>query len=354
MATAVAAFRSLLRPTASAAAASNSNTLPLPCLRFQSLQNDRLGLCLFSHRRHRRTILLPASAAAAASGEELSSDGEYYSEEEEEGAEYGEVEEGEEVEPEAQPVRGYYPPRTRPALGQEPGRIYVGNLPYTFTAAELTSVFSEAGSVDDVQIIYDKITDRSRGFAFVTMATAEEAAKAVQMFNGALLGGRTIRVNFPEVPRGGERAVASAAAAKTSLRVVDDGTYKVYAGNLGWGVRADALKTAFEGQPGLLGSRVIFERDTGRSRGFGFVSFQTLEDANAAIQAMDGVELDGRPLRLSLASQNPPAGSTPSTVLPKQEETASNGSEAEVETSNGSEQFEAETEESNLQTTASY
>ena len=83
--------------------------------------------------------------------------------------------------------------------------------------------------------------------------------------------------------------MASAAVARTSLRVVDDGTYKVYAGNLGWGVRADALKTAFERQPGLVGARVIFERDTGRSRGFGFVSFQTIEDAKAALQAMDGV-----------------------------------------------------------------
>lgn len=264
-------------------------------------------------------------------------------------------EEGEEAEPEVQAVRGYYPPRNRPALGQEPGRIYVGNLPYTFTAAELTAAFSEAGSVDDVQIIYDKITDRSRGFAFVTMATAEEAAKAVQMFNGALLGGRTVRVNFPEVPRGGERAVASAAVARTSLRVVDDGTYKVYAGNLGWGVRADALKTAFEGQPGLVGARVIFERDTGRSRGFGFVSFQTIEDAKAAMQAMDGVELDGRPLRLSLAAQNPPAGSTPSTTQSQQEKIASGGSEPEVDkNSTTSGQFEGEMEKSNLQTTASY
>lgn len=264
-------------------------------------------------------------------------------------------EEGEEAEPEVQAVRGYYPPRNRPALGQEPGRIYVGNLPYTFTAAELTAAFSEPGSVDDVQIIYDKITDRSRGFAFVTMATAEEAAKAVQMFNGALLGGRTVRVNFPEVPRGGERAVASAAVARTSLRVVDDGTYKVYAGNLGWGVRADALKTAFEGQPGLVGARVIFERDTGRSRGFGFISFQTIEDAKAALQAMDGVELDGRPLRLSLAAQNPPAGSTPSTVQSQQEQTASGGSEPEVDkNSTTSGQFEGEMEKSNLQTTASY
>uniref|UniRef100_A0ACD5V0C7 Uncharacterized protein n=1 Tax=Avena sativa TaxID=4498 RepID=A0ACD5V0C7_AVESA len=346
MATAVAAFRSFLRP----AAVANSILLPPPHFSFKSFQQHGVGIRLFpSHRRH--PILLPALAA---SSEELSSDGEYYSEEEEEGEGYVEEEGEEEAEPEVQAVRGYYPPRIRPALGQEPGRIYVGNLPYTFTAPELTAAFSEAGSVDDAQIIYDKITNRSRGFAFVTMATAEEATKAVQMFNGALLGGRTVRVNFPEVPRGGERTVGSAAVARTSLRVVDDGTYKVYAGNLGWGVRADALKAAFEGQPGFVGARVIFERDTGRSRGFGFVSFQTIEDAKAVVQAMDGVELDGRPLRLSLAAQNPPAASTPSTVSSRQEETASDGSGTEVEATSASEQFKADMDESNLQTTASY
>jgi hypothetical protein len=205
-AVAVAAFRSLLRPSAIA----NSRPLPPSHFSFKSFQQHRVGLRLFSSHRLNRPILLPASAA---SGEEFSSDGEYYSEEEEEGEEYGEKD-GEDGEPEVQAVRGYYPPRTRPALGQEPGRIYVGNLPYTFTASELTAAFSEAGSVDDVQvsaretgpsrvfsfraceqsglmvallqIIYDKITDRSRGFAFVTMATAEEATKAVQMFNGAV------------------------------------------------------------------------------------------------------------------------------------------------------------------------
>ena len=61
-------------------------------------------------------------------------------------------------------------------------------------------------------------------------------------------------------------------------------------------------------------------------------------------------ELDGRPLRLSLASQNPPAGSSPSTVQSRQEKTASDASEAEVEASSGSERIE----ESNLQTAASY
>jgi RNA recognition motif-containing protein len=161
MATAVAAFSSLLRPTAVA----NSSRLPPSRFSFTSFQQHRGGLRLFSsHRLSRRPILLPASAA---SGEEFSSDGEYYSEEEEEGEEYADKE-GEEAEPEVEAVRGYYPPRTRPALGQEPGRIYVGNLPYTFTASELTAAFSEAGSIDDVQVSARE-TSPSPIFSFVPL-----------------------------------------------------------------------------------------------------------------------------------------------------------------------------------------
>ncbi|KAF0907470.1 hypothetical protein E2562_017402 [Oryza meyeriana var. granulata] len=288
-AAAAVAFRSLLHPAAGAA---ERATLSPARARFHSLQRQRVGLHLFVASSRRRPI-----AAAAADGGEFSSEGEDYAEEEEEGVEgeecVEEEEEGEEgegeVEAEVQAAapRGYYPPRSRPVPGQEPGRLFVGNLPYSMTSGELSQTFSEAGRVDNVQIIYDKVTDRSRGFAFVTMATAEEATKAIQMFDGALLGGRTARVNYPEVPRGGERSVGSAAATRGSRR--DDGTYKIYAGNLGWGVRADALRAAFEGHSGLLDARVIFERDTGRSRGFGFVSFRTAEDAQAALEALDGV-----------------------------------------------------------------
>ncbi|KAG8100698.1 hypothetical protein GUJ93_ZPchr0013g35929 [Zizania palustris] len=162
---------------------------------------------------------------------------------------------------------------------------------------------------------------------------------------------RTARVNYPEVPRGGERTVGSSAvAAQRGSRRCDDGTYKIYARNLGWGLCADVA--AFEGQSGLLDARVIFKRDKGWSRGFGFVSFRTAEVAQAALGALDGVELEGRPLRLSLAEQNPPACS--STVQSLQEETASEPSDEEAEPSSTSEPSEAEMDESNLQTAASY
>lgn len=328
MATAAASFRSLSLLQHAVCGV----PVPLPGVRFRTLQRHRVGLLLLLSSPRGRTDLLPPSAAA---GEDFSSDGEGFSGEDEE---FFDEEEGSEPEElETPPPPAYSSPRSRPPRGDDPGRLFVGNLPYTFTSEELTDAFSEAGRVDDAQIIYDKVTNRSRGFAFVTMATAEEAAKAIQMFDGALLGGRTARVNYPEVPRGGERRTVTMAGRRR-----DDGTYKVYAGNLGWGVRADALRAAFEGQAGLIDARVIFERETGRSRGFGFVSFRTSDDAQAALEALDGVELEGRPLRLSLAEQNPPPGSP------------SDASDAETGAANSSETDEAELDESNLQAAAAY
>ncbi|CAD6221144.1 unnamed protein product [Miscanthus lutarioriparius] len=334
-----ATFRTLLQH-----AVAGGVPVPLPSVRFQSLQRHRVGLRLLAPPRGRPVLLPPVAAAAA--GEEFSSDGEDFACDE--GEEFFDEEEGSEPE-EAEASRAYSPPRSRPTRGDEPGRLFVGNLPYTYTSEELAQVFAEAGRVDDAQIIYDKVTNRSRGFAFVTMATAEEAAKAIQMFNGALLGGRTARVNYPEVPRGGERRTVTMAGRRR-----DNGTYKIYAGNLGWGVRADTLRNVFEGRAGLVDARVIFERETGRSRGFGFVSFRTAEDAQAALEALDGVELEGRPLRLSLAEQNPPPGPPPSTAQAQQEETDSGTSDAETEAASSSELSEAELDDSNLQTAATY
>lgn len=64
--------------------------------------------------------------------------------------------------------------------------------------------------------------------------------------------------------------------------------YKIYAGNLGWTVTSELLKDAFSNQPGVLGTRVVYEHYTGQSRGYGFVTFASPEDAQSAIQAMNG------------------------------------------------------------------
>jgi len=74
-------------------------------------------------------------------------------------------------------------------------RLYVGNLPYTTGEAELQELFSKAGTVETVRVMRDAATGRARGFAFVEMATDEEAQKAVTEFNEYELGGRALAVN---------------------------------------------------------------------------------------------------------------------------------------------------------------
>jgi RNA recognition motif-containing protein len=74
-------------------------------------------------------------------------------------------------------------------------RIYVGNLPFSATTEALRAAFAPSGEVTDVHIVTDRESGQSRGFGFVTMGNANEAAKAIAQMNGTMLDGRPLRVN---------------------------------------------------------------------------------------------------------------------------------------------------------------
>jgi RNA recognition motif-containing protein len=83
-------------------------------------------------------------------------------------------------------------------------RLYVGNLSFQSTADSLRAAFAPFGSVTDVHVVTDRESGQSRGFGFVTMGTAQEAAKAIAEMNNATLDGRALRVNEAEErPQGG-------------------------------------------------------------------------------------------------------------------------------------------------------
>src|ERR1700742_3632423 len=77
-------------------------------------------------------------------------------------------------------------------------RLYVGNLSSQATTETLRSAFASIGEVVDVHIVTDRESGQSRGFGFVTMGTAQEAAKAIEAMNGQMLDGRALRVNEAE------------------------------------------------------------------------------------------------------------------------------------------------------------
>jgi cold-inducible RNA-binding protein len=84
-------------------------------------------------------------------------------------------------------------------------KLYVGNLSFETSKDELQTMFAKAGTVESVSLIEDRETGRSRGFGFVEMSTKEEAAAAIQQFDGQDLGGRALKVNEakPREDRGG-------------------------------------------------------------------------------------------------------------------------------------------------------
>jgi RNA recognition motif-containing protein len=77
-------------------------------------------------------------------------------------------------------------------------RLYVGNLPFSATTGMLRDAFAASGDVTDVHIVTDRESGQSRGFGFVTMGNAHEAANAIAAMNGATLEGRALRVNEAE------------------------------------------------------------------------------------------------------------------------------------------------------------
>ncbi|PIP25557.1 MAG: RNA-binding protein [Candidatus Moranbacteria bacterium CG_4_10_14_3_um_filter_41_65] len=74
-------------------------------------------------------------------------------------------------------------------------KLYVGGVSYGSTEDALQAAFAQAGNVVSAKIIIDKMTGRSRGFAFVEMATEDDAQKAIALWNGKELDGRTLTVN---------------------------------------------------------------------------------------------------------------------------------------------------------------
>ncbi|KAK7692859.1 Cinnamyl-alcohol dehydrogenase Flavonol reductase/cinnamoyl-CoA reductase [Cerrena zonata] len=77
---------------------------------------------------------------------------------------------------------------------------------------------------------------------------------------------------------------------------------KLYIGNLSWNTNDDSLRAAFADFGAITDSIVMRDRETGRSRGYGFVTYGTADEANAAIDALNDSELDGRRIRVSLAT----------------------------------------------------
>uniref|UniRef100_A0A6V7QS21 RRM domain-containing protein n=1 Tax=Ananas comosus var. bracteatus TaxID=296719 RepID=A0A6V7QS21_ANACO len=177
----------------------------------------------------------------------------------------------------------------------EEAKLFVGNLPYDMDSENLAQLFDKAGVVEVAEVIYNRETDQSRGFGFVTMSTVEEAERAVGMFNRYEMNGRLLTVN-KAAPRG-------ARVERTPRESVT--SFRIYVGNLPWQVDDARLEQVFSEHGKVVDARVVYDRETDALVDLVLSLWQQKNELDDAIAALDGQTLDGRALRVNIAEERP-------------------------------------------------
>lgn len=192
--------------------------------------------------------------------------------------------------------------------GGDEVKLYVGNLDYATNTDTLKQEFSQYGNVTDVFLPMERGTNRPRGFGFVTMSTRRAAEEAISKMDQAQLDGRTIRVNESK-PRGeGPADSYRGGSGGGGFNPSGKAEVKLYVGNLSFDTEEDAVRNLFQQYGEVTDCFLPKDRDSGRPRGFAFVTMAAA-DAEVACDKCSGYELEGRVLRVNEAQ---PKGMGPS------------------------------------------
>jgi RNA recognition motif-containing protein len=161
--------------------------------------------------------------------------------------------------------------------------LFVGGLSWNTSEQSLTQYLSAVAPVTSVKIPRDKMTGKSRGFAFVEVADDAAAQQIIAQCNEREFEGRTVRINPAREEQTEER--------------------KLYVAGLADGVTEESLKAHLG--DGVASVSIVKDRDTGRSRGFAFVDTVTDQDSDAIIERCNGSELDGSKLLVRKSRSKP-------------------------------------------------
>lgn len=175
-----------------------------------------------------------------------------------------------------------------------------GNLSWGVTNDSLADVFHEYGA-SDVTVVTDMNTGRSRGFGFVTVPDQAVADQCIAALDGADVDGRAIRVNV-SVAREDRPPRSDRPPRDGPRRGYDFDGRKVYFGNLSWGMDHLDLQDLCGEFGTVEDARLITDRETNRSRGFGFVTMSTVAEAEEVVNQLNGQDVDGRVLRVNIAN----------------------------------------------------
>lgn len=164
--------------------------------------------------------------------------------------------------------------------------LYVGNLAYETSWQDLKDHMRAAGNVDTAKIITGQSDGRSKGCGIVVYQRPQDAARAIRELQNSELDGRPIYIR-EDREQGGRRGAGGAAGTQ------------LYVGNLSFDTTWKELKDHFR-QCGDVMRAEVAEGNNGRKKGYGTVQFFKKEDADNAIESLNGIELQGRALTVRL------------------------------------------------------
>lgn len=168
------------------------------------------------------------------------------------------------------------------------GNIFIKNLDKSIDHKALFDTFSQFGPILSCKIELDE-ENGSRGYGYIQYANTESADRAVDKVNGMMLAGKKVFVG-PFVPR------------KERVSQTNKKFTNIYVNNLEASLSDDELKSLFT-EYGNIKSAVIMRDEAGKSKGFGFINFDTPEEAEKAVQAMNGKDLKGKALYVGRAQK---------------------------------------------------
>lgn len=187
--------------------------------------------------------------------------------------------------------------------------LFVRSLPSTVTSDTLTRFFSNSYPVRHATVVTDPVTKDSRLFGFVTLTDPADAHQAIQTFNGSQLDGKKIKVEHAERRLRGpkksqqtsHRDLRKSRSSKKHAETFARGPCKLIIRNLPWAVSEPAQLAALFSNYGEVRHAIIPRKSRGIAAGFGFVIIKGHRNAEKALHAVNGKEIEGRTLAVDFA-----------------------------------------------------
>ncbi|KAJ8100403.1 RNA-binding domain-containing protein, partial [Lipomyces tetrasporus] len=186
--------------------------------------------------------------------------------------------------------------------------LFVGRLSWNVDDDWLKREFEEIGEIVSARIVFDKHSGKSKGFGYVDFADASSAQKAIDELQGKEIDGRPVNLDLSTAKPAENNSSNRNTRAEKFGDKLSEPSDTLFLGNLSFSVDRDSLFEVFGAHGNVLNVRLPTNPETEQLKGFGYVQFASADEAKAALEALNGSPISGRPVRLDYSTPRDNSG----------------------------------------------